>query len=198
MPSCQQYAWLVREKDINEVLQIDMVFVNVSKGEYAKPKDLLKAFGTDNQEEVQSTPATRITCGRGLLRRGSVFGNSPTRRSLELFWLARNFGRGISSANQLCDLQVCKIILDKGDYQPTDKEREALQENQLRDIATTVAEKCVNPTTQRPVTVHLMDSPLAPPALARVSAPSRLRRQKKTFVSIGGHKVIANAAGSES
>ena len=34
-----------REKDLDEVLQVNNVFVNVSKGEVAKTEDLKKAFG---------------------------------------------------------------------------------------------------------------------------------------------------------
>ena len=41
-----------REKDIDEVLQTHDVFVNVSKGQFAKAEDLKKAFGTDNQDEI--------------------------------------------------------------------------------------------------------------------------------------------------
>mmetsp|Transcript_913 Transcript_913/g.1795 ORF Transcript_913/g.1795 Transcript_913/m.1795 type:complete len:378 (+) Transcript_913:59-1192(+) len=40
------------EKDINEVLQTDTVFSNVSKAVMAKEKDLQKAFGTVNLEEI--------------------------------------------------------------------------------------------------------------------------------------------------
>lgn len=36
------------ETDIKEVLQIDNVFVNVSKGMLAKSKDLINAFGTND------------------------------------------------------------------------------------------------------------------------------------------------------
>jgi ribosome maturation protein SDO1 len=34
-----------QEGNINEVLQIDKVFVDVSKGEFAKQKDMKAAFG---------------------------------------------------------------------------------------------------------------------------------------------------------
>lgn len=40
------------EKDIDEVLQIMQVFTNVSKGEVAKKKDILKFFGTSEMKEV--------------------------------------------------------------------------------------------------------------------------------------------------
>lgn len=41
-----------QEHDINEVLQIDKIFINVSKGEIAKSKDLQKAFGDLTEEEI--------------------------------------------------------------------------------------------------------------------------------------------------
>lgn len=40
------------ETDIGEVLQIDTVFTNVSKGNLASSKDLLEAFGTSDAREV--------------------------------------------------------------------------------------------------------------------------------------------------
>lgn len=41
-----------REKDLDEVLQTNSVFVNVSKGQVAKKDDLTKAFGTDNLTDI--------------------------------------------------------------------------------------------------------------------------------------------------
>lgn len=40
------------EKNIDEVLQTENVFVNVSKGQLAKKEDLVAAFDTDNQLEI--------------------------------------------------------------------------------------------------------------------------------------------------
>lgn len=40
-----------QETDINEVLQIDKIFTNVSKGEIAKKSDL-KVFGKLSEEEI--------------------------------------------------------------------------------------------------------------------------------------------------
>lgn len=40
------------EKDIDEVLQTHSVFTNVSKGQFANKEDLVKAFGTDDQDKV--------------------------------------------------------------------------------------------------------------------------------------------------
>jgi ribosome maturation protein SDO1 len=38
--------WIYRETNLDDVLQIENVFMNVSKGEVAKAGDLQKAFGT--------------------------------------------------------------------------------------------------------------------------------------------------------
>uniref|UniRef100_A0A672PJL5 Ribosome maturation protein SBDS n=1 Tax=Sinocyclocheilus grahami TaxID=75366 RepID=A0A672PJL5_SINGR len=84
------------EKDLDEVLQTNTVFVNVSKGQVAKKDDLSSAFGTDD-------------------------------------------------------------ILAKGELQVSDKERQSQLEQMFRDIATIVAEKCVNPETKRPYTVILIE-----------------------------------------
>lgn len=43
---------LNREKDLDEVLQSHTVYSNVSKGVLAKSKDLVQAFGTDDQTKV--------------------------------------------------------------------------------------------------------------------------------------------------
>ena len=41
-----------REKDLDEVLQTNQVFTNVSKGQLAKKEDLNKAYGTDDPTKV--------------------------------------------------------------------------------------------------------------------------------------------------
>ena len=41
-----------REKDLDEVVQTQQIFTNVSKGQLAKKEDLKKAFGTDEEKEI--------------------------------------------------------------------------------------------------------------------------------------------------
>ncbi|KAM6933187.1 ribosome maturation protein SBDS [Xenentodon cancila] len=53
--------------------------------------------------------------------------------------------------------EICKQILAKGELQVSDKERQNQLETMFRDIATIVAEKCVNPGTKRPYTVSLIE-----------------------------------------
>ena len=42
----------IREKDLDDVLQISNVFTNVSKGEVAKSNDLKKSFRTDDRNTI--------------------------------------------------------------------------------------------------------------------------------------------------
>ncbi|XP_009863868.1 PREDICTED: ribosome maturation protein SBDS, partial [Apaloderma vittatum] len=53
--------------------------------------------------------------------------------------------------------EICKMILSKGELQVSDKERQTQLEQMFRDIATIVADKCVNPETKRPYTVILIE-----------------------------------------
>ena len=78
------------ETDINEVLQIDKIFTNASKGEVAKKSDL-KVFGEDLTEQ-----------------------------------------------------EIIIEILNKGDMQVSDLEREDQQQNLRKDIANIIVSKCIN------------------------------------------------------
>lgn len=85
------------------MLQTDSIFINVSKGQFAKKEDLLKAFGTED-----------VTA-------------------------------------------ICKEILSKGELQVSDKERSSQLDSLFKDIATNVADKCVNPESKRPYPVTMIE-----------------------------------------
>lgn len=53
--------------------------------------------------------------------------------------------------------KICVEILEKGELQVSDKERHQHLDNLFKEIATTVADKCVNPETKRPYTVTLIE-----------------------------------------
>ncbi|XP_052797915.1 ribosome maturation protein SBDS-like [Mya arenaria] len=53
--------------------------------------------------------------------------------------------------------EICLVILAKGELQVSEKERHAQLESMFRDIATIVADKCVNPDTRRPYTVTMIE-----------------------------------------
>ncbi|XP_063620497.1 ribosome maturation protein SBDS [Cydia splendana] len=53
--------------------------------------------------------------------------------------------------------EICKEILEKGELQVSDKERHSQIESLFKDIATTVADKCINPETKRPYPVSIIE-----------------------------------------
>lgn len=53
--------------------------------------------------------------------------------------------------------EICKIILAKGELQVSDKERNTHVEALFKEIATNVAEKCVNPESKRPYPVSMIE-----------------------------------------
>ncbi|KAA8538332.1 hypothetical protein F0562_027845 [Nyssa sinensis] len=53
--------------------------------------------------------------------------------------------------------KICLEILEKGELQVAGKERESLLSSQFRDIATIVMQKTVNPETQRPYTISMIE-----------------------------------------
>ncbi|KAF9015395.1 SBDS protein C-terminal domain-containing protein [Cyathus striatus] len=95
------------ETSLDDVLQINNVFTNVSKGEVAKSGDLKKVFGTSDVSEI------------------------------------------------------VKEILNKGEVQVGEKEREHDLTSLRKEIATLVAEKCVDPSTQRPYPVGIIEKAMA-------------------------------------
>ncbi|EEF42033.1 ribosome maturation protein SBDS [Ricinus communis] len=53
--------------------------------------------------------------------------------------------------------KICLEILEKGELQVAGKERESQLTSQFRDIATMVMQKTVNPETQRPYTISMIE-----------------------------------------
>lgn len=48
-------------------------------------------------------------------------------------------------------------ILEKGEIQVSSKERQQKTDEVYRDIATIITEKCVNPETNRPLTITMVE-----------------------------------------
>ncbi|KAG7209401.1 hypothetical protein KM043_015495 [Ampulex compressa] len=53
--------------------------------------------------------------------------------------------------------EICEEILTKGELQVSDKERHSALDSMFKDIATTVAHKCVHPESKRPYTVTMIE-----------------------------------------
>ncbi|XP_077995266.1 ribosome maturation protein SBDS-like [Glandiceps talaboti] len=85
-----------------------------------------------------------------VLQTHSVFTNVSKGQVAKKEDLVRAFG----TENQT---EICIQILAKGELQVSEKERHQQLESMFRDIATIVAEKCVNPETKRPYTVGLIE-----------------------------------------
>ena len=58
--------------------------------------------------------------------------------------------------NTTDQLTCCRVILDKGELQVSDKEREHAFKLMFNEVAQLVAAMCFNPTSQRPYTVSLI------------------------------------------
>lgn len=112
------------------MVQIENVFVNVSKGQLAPHDDLQKAFGTTETQKI----ILDVSIVFSPARRGSLSGGSDLTRSRH-------------------ELQILK----KGELQVGEKERSHELSNTFREIATQVAEKCVDPASQRPYTVGMIE-----------------------------------------
>lgn len=53
--------------------------------------------------------------------------------------------------------EICKLILAKGELQVSEKERNAANDAMFKEIATIVANLCVNPETKRPYPVSMIE-----------------------------------------
>lgn len=53
--------------------------------------------------------------------------------------------------------KICIEILDKGELQISEKERQTKLESSLKDVATIVSEKCINSETKRPFPVSIIE-----------------------------------------
>lgn len=94
-------------KDLDEVLQSHIVFLNVSKGQTAKDSDLKEVFGTTDVDKI------------------------------------------------------IQEILAKGELQLGSEERDHQLHNISKEIATIVADKCVNPRTKIPYPVGIIEQALS-------------------------------------
>lgn len=85
-----------------------------------------------------------------MLQTHSVFVNVSKGQTAKKEDLVKAFGTDDQT-------EICKQILSKGELQVSDKERQSQLETMFRDIASIVADKCVNPDTKRPYTVGLIE-----------------------------------------
>jgi ribosome maturation protein SDO1 len=82
----------------------------------------------------------------------AVYSNVTSGKVANRKQLDKAFGAGVEQADILLE------ILKKGQLQTTQAERSKQSESLLRDIATIVADKCVNSETKRPFTVAVIET----------------------------------------
>lgn len=58
------------------------------------------------------------------------------------------------------DESICRVILEKGDLQVSERERQVDSESRLKEIATIIADKCICTDTQRPFPVDIIEQSL--------------------------------------
>jgi len=85
-----------------------------------------------------------------VLQTHTVFSNVSKGQAAKSEDLKRSFGTEDQD-------EICLVILTKGEQQVSQKERAVDQDAMFRDIATIVADKVVDPDTNRPYTVTLIE-----------------------------------------
>ena len=120
------------------------VFSSVSKGVLAKKEDLQLVFGTDDEEKV---------CLKILAE-----GEFQVQQMLAALMFAFVDFLTCSITQQ----QVVHNTSDKSSLraQLSDKERDVELQNLFRDVASILAEKCVNPQSSKPYTITVLERAL--------------------------------------
>lgn len=85
-----------------------------------------------------------------VLQTGSVFTNVSKGEVAKKEDLVKAFGKEDVT-------EICKEILAKGELQISEKERHDQLESMFKEIATNVADRCVNPETKRPYPVSIIE-----------------------------------------
>ncbi|KAG8237394.1 hypothetical protein J437_LFUL013030 [Ladona fulva] len=86
------------------------------------------------------------------------------------------------------ETEICKEILTKGELQVSDKERNAHLETVLKDIATTVADKCINPDTKRPYPVSIIEKAMKDVHFS--VKPNRNAKQQVCLIDPGSYRGV--------
>ena len=89
---------------------------------------------------------------------------------------------------------ICQQILAKGELQVSEKERQVHLESMFRDIATVVAEMCVNPDTKRPYTVTAIERAMKEDVHYSVNPNRNTKQQALQVIKLLKEKISINRA----
>ena len=92
------------------------------------------------------------------------------------------------------ETEVCLTILAKGELQVSEKERHIHLESMFRDIATVVAEMCVNPDTKRPYTVTVIERAMKEDIHYSVNPNRNTKQQALQVIKLLKEKISINRA----
>jgi len=89
---------------------------------------------------------------------------------------------------------ICQQILAKGELQVSEKERQVHLESMFRDIATVVADMCVNPDTKRPYTVTVIERAMKEDIHYSVNPNRNTKQQALQVIKLLKEKIAINRA----
>jgi ribosome maturation protein SDO1 len=87
-------------------------------------------------------------------------------------------------------LKCAMVILDKGEFEAGELERAAQYDALFRDIAATVAEKCINPTTRRPYPLAFVEKALRDVHFSVVPTKTAKQQALKAIASLRAKKAL--------
>lgn len=85
------------------------------------------------------------------------------------------------------------IILDKGELQVSDKERQLAYDNMFRDIVTIITDKCVNPESGRPYPFSMIETALRDIHFSVVVSKSAKKQALEAIRKLESHMAIKRA-----
>ncbi|THH13197.1 hypothetical protein EW146_g6995 [Bondarzewia mesenterica] len=171
----------------NQIKLTNVSIVRLKKGGKRFEVDrVLQEQSTGMEEWSVRSPFRRILIRHHLYPLRSTFSESDIDDVLQISNVFVNVSKGevaksgdLKKAFGSDDInKVVKEILTKGDLQVGEKEREHDLSSLRREIATLVAEKCVDPTTQTPYSVSIIDK-----AMTEAGYSVRANKNAKSQVS---------------
>lgn len=89
--------------------------------------------------------------------------------------------------------EACRVILEQGELQVSEGERKAQVENTFKDIATIVADKCVNPNSNRPYPFSVIERAMKEMHFAVIPNRSAKQQALEVIKRLQAHLPIARA-----
>ena len=120
---------------------------------------------------------------------------------LQIDTIFTNVQRGIAANNAdlltafgTTDLmEICHMILAKGDLQISSGERKVQMETMFREVATIISEKCVDPSSDRPYTLNVVERAMKQAHIAVDPSQSAKKQALESIAKLGEFLPIRRA-----